>query len=47
MNNMMYKTLTTISLCAAAILAHRTAYAKPSELDQYLVKQKVLSVQIY
>ena len=43
MNNMMYKTLTTISLCAAAILAHSTAYAKPSELDQYLVKQKILS----
>lgn len=43
MNNMMYKTLATISLCAAAILAHSTAYAKPSELDQYLVKQKILS----
>ncbi|WP_234114898.1 hypothetical protein [Acinetobacter towneri] len=40
---MMYKTLTTISLCAAAILAHSTAYAKPSELDQYLVQQKILS----
>ena len=44
MNNMMYKTLATITLCAAAMLAHSTTYAKPSELDQYLVQHDILTV---
>ncbi|NLN56432.1 MAG: hypothetical protein GX151_00345 [Gammaproteobacteria bacterium] len=43
MNNMMYKTLATITLCAAAMLAHSSAYAKPSELDQYLVQHDILT----
>ena len=40
----MYKTLATITLCAAAMLAHSTTYAKPSELDQYLVQHDILTV---
>ncbi|QTD65509.1 hypothetical protein J4G46_07080 [Acinetobacter towneri] len=39
----MYKTLATITLCAAAMLTHSTAYAKPSELDQYLAQHDILT----
>ena len=41
---MIDKTLATITLCAAAMLAHSTTYAKPSELDQYLVQHDILTV---
>lgn len=43
MNNMIYKTLATITLCTTTLIASASLYAKASELDQYLVQQKILS----
>src|SRR5574344_1143303 len=43
MNNMIDKTLATITLCTTTLIASASLYAKASELDQYLVQQKILS----
>ena len=40
---MIDKTLATITLCTTTLIASASLYAKASELDQYLVQQKILS----